>query len=123
MQVRLKKFRMENCKETTTLMCQKEKLSKNDEAKRVYEPLYRKMVGSLMYLTITRPNILHAGSPDDMKSTSGYCFKLGSGLQLLQIKSYSLGKDVQTEVSVELKYYKTDLQLADMFTKALPKKF
>ncbi|KAK9122098.1 hypothetical protein Syun_019715 [Stephania yunnanensis] len=47
----LKKFRMENCKEVATPMCQKEKLSKNDEAGRVDETIFRTMVGCLMYLT------------------------------------------------------------------------
>lgn len=58
----LKKFRMKICKETTTPTCQKEKLSKNDEAERVDETLYKTMVDSLMYLVPTRPNILHAVS-------------------------------------------------------------
>ena len=114
-------------------MCQKEKLSKEDEAEKVDETLYRSLVGCLMCLTATRPNILHSvsllsrftncatktqfttakrvlrymkgtrdygirfyasqdsvlqgysdsdrgGSPDDMKSTVGYCLKLGSGV-------------------------------------------
>ncbi|WMV51198.1 hypothetical protein MTR67_044583 [Solanum verrucosum] len=41
----LKKFRMENCKETTTLMCEKEKLRKNDEAEKMDETLYRCLFG------------------------------------------------------------------------------
>ncbi|XP_015165530.1 uncharacterized mitochondrial protein AtMg00810-like [Solanum tuberosum] len=55
----LTKFRMENCEETTTPVCQKEKLSKNDEAEKVDETLYRRLVGCLMYLTATRPDILY----------------------------------------------------------------
>ncbi|XP_047267545.1 secreted RxLR effector protein 161-like [Capsicum annuum] len=106
-------------------------LNKNDEAEKVDETLYRSMVGFLMYLTATRPDILYVvsllsrftncatnthfraakrviryvkgtlnfgikfyanqkhvlqgysdsdwgGSSEDMKSTSGYCFNLGS---------------------------------------------
>ena len=127
----LKKLRMDGCKRVYTPMCQKDKLSKEDEAEKVDETLYRSLVGCLMYLTDTRPDTLHSvrllfrftnsaietpfraakrvlryvkeikdygirfcasqdcvmqgysdsdwgGSPDDMKSTAGYCFKLGS---------------------------------------------
>lgn len=129
----LKKFNMEDCKEMRTPMNQKEKLSKNDGADKVEEAYFRGLVGCLMYLTATRPDILYAvsilsrfmhcasevhlkaakrviryikgtinhgvkfqksqnlkllgysdsdwaGSVDDMKSTSGYCFSLGSGI-------------------------------------------
>ena len=55
----LKKFRIDECKSVYTLMCQKKKLSKEDEAEKVDETLYRSIVGCLMYLTTTRPAILH----------------------------------------------------------------
>ena len=54
----LKKFRMDECKSIYTPMCQKEKLSKEDEAKKVDETRYRSLVSFLMYLTATRPDIL-----------------------------------------------------------------
>ena len=129
----LKKFQMEECKATSTPMNQKEKLSKNDGADKVDEGYFRSMIGCLMYLTTTKPDILFAisllsrfmhganelhlraakrilryvkgtvsygvkfekcqsfklygfsdsdwaGSLDDMRSTSGYCFNLGSGV-------------------------------------------
>ncbi|CAK9147315.1 unnamed protein product [Ilex paraguariensis] len=129
----LKKFNMENCKSMNTPMCQKEKLGKDDGAEQADETLYRSLIGCLMYLTATRPDILHvvsvlsrfmncaseshfkavkrvlryvkgtlsygikfstcqsfklqgysdsdwAGSLDDMKSTSGYCFSFVSGV-------------------------------------------
>ena len=50
---------MDECKIVYILMCRKEKLSKEDEAKKVDETLYRSLVGCLMYLLATRPDILH----------------------------------------------------------------
>lgn len=239
----MEKFRMEECKSMSTPMCQKEKLCKDDGAERVDETLYRSLIGCLMYLTATRPDILHAvsvlsrfmncatevhltaakrvvryvkgtlnfgikfstsqscklqgysdsdwaGSPDDMKSTSGYCFSFGSGifswcskkqevvaqstaeaefiaataavnqalwlrkilfdLHLEQASSTAVMVDNQAAIAIsnnpvfhgktkhfniklfflrevkkdgviELKHCKTDDQLADIFTKALPR--
>lgn len=56
------KFKMEECKSTTTPMNQKEKFCKEDGAEKVDEGLYRSLIGCLMYLTATRPNILYAVS-------------------------------------------------------------
>ncbi|XP_061374817.1 uncharacterized mitochondrial protein AtMg00810-like [Gastrolobium bilobum] len=128
----LKKFHLEDCKEVTNPMNQKESLSKNDGADRVEEGYFQSLIGCLMYLTVSRPEILFSvsllslfmhcttemhlkaakrvvryikgtidfgvefkksqdfkllgfsnsdwgGSVDHMKSTSGYCFSLGSG--------------------------------------------
>ncbi|KAF3640672.1 hypothetical protein T459_15332 [Capsicum annuum] len=53
----LKKFHMENCKVTSTPMNPKEKLSKEDGTDRVDEGNFRSLIGCLMYLTTTRPDI------------------------------------------------------------------
>ncbi|CAL5331407.1 unnamed protein product [Camellia sinensis] len=58
----LKKFHMEDCKATSTPMNQKEKFSKDDGIDKVDEGLYRSLIGCLMYLTATRPDIMHAVS-------------------------------------------------------------
>jgi hypothetical protein len=129
----LKKFQMDNCKPTVTPMNQKDKFSKEDGTARVDEEKFRSLIGCLLYLTATRPDILHAtsllsrfmhcpteihmraakrilryikgtcsfgvkfvkcqdfklhgfsdsdwgGSIDDMRSTSGFCFNLGSAI-------------------------------------------
>jgi len=128
----LKKFNMESCKEMSTPLMQNEKLCKDDSSNRVDERLYISLIGCLMYLIATQPDIqfavsllsrfmycaselhlksakrvlryikgtlefgimfgrleevnLHgfsnsdwAGSSDDVKSTLGYLFSLGSG--------------------------------------------
>ncbi|KAB2608123.1 retrovirus-related Pol polyprotein from transposon TNT 1-94 [Pyrus ussuriensis x Pyrus communis] len=95
------------CKSVITPLVATEKLTKNDGSGAVSEELYRSIVGSLLYLTATRPVIIYikgtldygleytkgkeamligycdsdwSGSPDDSKSTSGYAFSFGSGV-------------------------------------------
>jgi hypothetical protein len=54
----LKRFRMLNCKPATTPMATSIKLSKYDEGAYVDPTLYKRLVGSLMYLTTTRNDIM-----------------------------------------------------------------
>ncbi|TXG58154.1 hypothetical protein EZV62_015983 [Acer yangbiense] len=51
---------MEECKPTATPMNQKEKFCKEDGVAKVDERLYRTLIGCLMYLTATRPDIMNA---------------------------------------------------------------
>ncbi|KAL0310316.1 UNVERIFIED_CONTAM: Retrovirus-related Pol polyprotein from transposon RE2 [Sesamum calycinum] len=103
----LKKFKMESCKTVTTPLVTGEKYQKEDGSQKVDGSMYRSLIGSLLYLTATRPDIMFAtcllsrfmqspsqvhyaaakrilrylrGSVDEMKSTSGYTFSLGSGI-------------------------------------------
>jgi hypothetical protein len=54
----IKRFRMLNCKPTTTPIATSIKLSKYDEGSYVDSTLYKRLVCILMYLTTTRPNIM-----------------------------------------------------------------
>ncbi|GJT85009.1 retrovirus-related pol polyprotein from transposon TNT 1-94 [Tanacetum coccineum] len=54
----LKKFRLEDSKPTKTPMSTKIKLTKNYEADSVDNTKYRVMIGSLLYLTTSRPDII-----------------------------------------------------------------
>lgn len=129
----LMKFRMHDCKPVATPVVTNEKLQKEDGSPKADASLYRSLIGSLLYLSATRPDIMYAtsllsrfmqspskvhygaakrilrylqgtkdygiwykpitssnltgytdsdwaGSLDDMKSTSGYTFSLGSGI-------------------------------------------
>ncbi|CAL2232480.1 unnamed protein product [Prunus armeniaca] len=84
----LDKFRLKDCKPVSTPLVATDKLKREDESEPPDESLYRKIVGSLLYLTATRPNIMfstsllardRSGSEEDMKNTSRYAFSFGSG--------------------------------------------
>eukprot|EP00253_Pinus_taeda_P015557 PITA_15557 len=56
----LKKYCMEDAKPVCTPMVTGCSLSANDESAAVHQPTYRSMIGSLLYLTGTRTDIMHA---------------------------------------------------------------
>ncbi|WKA00249.1 hypothetical protein VitviT2T_018628 [Vitis vinifera] len=120
----LKKFKLESCKEVATPLAQNEKISKNDGEKLEEPSAYRSLVGSLLYLTITRPDLMFpasllsrflssprnvhmgvakrvlndwAGSVDDMKSTSGYVFTIGSGVICWNLRKQAVVAQSTTE--------------------------
>ncbi|CAL2237103.1 unnamed protein product [Prunus armeniaca] len=85
----IEKFGLKDCKVVATPLAMNERLSKIDGSGAANEGEYRQIVGSLLYLTATRPDVMFAasllasdwaGSEDDMRSTSGYAFTLGSGV-------------------------------------------
>eukprot|EP00253_Pinus_taeda_P025601 PITA_25601 len=94
----LERFNMQDSKAAITPTMMGLKLSNEDSSKDFDPRLYKSIVGSLMYLTATRPDIMHvvslisrfmerpkeahcdwAESVDDQKSTFGYVFHIGSG--------------------------------------------
>ena len=56
----LKKFGMEDCKPVSTPMIIGCKLSKDYDSKEVDQNLYRSMIGSLLYVTMSRPYVMQA---------------------------------------------------------------
>jgi len=59
----LKKFGMEDYKPISTPMTTGCKLSKDDESKEVDQNLYRSMIGRLLYVTASRPDVMYAVGP------------------------------------------------------------
>ena len=56
----LKRYNMEDSKPICTPMVTWCSLSSNDESTTIHQPTYRSMIGSLIYLTGSRPDIMHA---------------------------------------------------------------
>ncbi|XP_022756254.1 uncharacterized protein LOC111303965 [Durio zibethinus] len=56
----LNKFGMENCEPVSTPLALNEKFIKEDEADKVDGSVYISLVGCLLYLTATRPEIMYA---------------------------------------------------------------
>ena len=54
---------MSNCKTAPTPVITGLKLSKDDEGSTIDPTLLKRLVGSLMYLTATRPDIMYGVSP------------------------------------------------------------
>ncbi|GJU35500.1 putative ribonuclease H-like domain-containing protein [Tanacetum coccineum] len=107
----LKKFYFASVKTASTLMETNKALIKDEEAEEVDVHLYRSMIGSLMYLTASRPDIMfvvcacardspfdleafsksgYAGASLDRKSTTGGCQFLGKRLILWQCKKQTI---------------------------------
>ncbi|KAG8485451.1 hypothetical protein CXB51_021502 [Gossypium anomalum] len=55
----LNKFCMTNCKAVSTPLAQREKLTSFGSQERVDEKEYRGLIGCLLYLTTTRPDLMH----------------------------------------------------------------
>ncbi|KAM1357424.1 hypothetical protein ACFX2H_031230 [Malus domestica] len=58
----LDKFGLKECKPVLTPLVATEKLTTDDGSGAASEELYRSMVGSLLYLTATRPDVMYASS-------------------------------------------------------------
>ncbi|XP_057444683.1 secreted RxLR effector protein 161-like [Lotus japonicus] len=58
----LKKFKMYDCKPVSTPLVINEKLHKDDGAPEADASRYKSLIGSLLYLTVTRPDIMYATS-------------------------------------------------------------
>ncbi|GJT99090.1 retrovirus-related pol polyprotein from transposon TNT 1-94 [Tanacetum coccineum] len=134
----LKKYGMETCDPVGTPMEIKDKLDVDQNGSPVDAMKYRSMIGALVYLTSSRPDIIDcAGCKYTFKSTSGGAQFLGeklvswsskkqdcTPLSTAKVEYVSLSaccaKEHVEKGTIELYFVKMDYQLADLFTKALP---
>nr|GEV43415.1 copia protein [Tanacetum cinerariifolium] len=104
----LKKFRFTEVKNASTPMETQKPLLKDEDGEEVDVHMYRSMIGSLMYLTSSRPDIMfaafgikkilldlvaytdsdYARASLDRKSTTGYCQYIRSRLISWQCKKH-----------------------------------
>ncbi|GJR02234.1 hypothetical protein Tco_0525218 [Tanacetum coccineum] len=99
----IKKYGMETSDPMDTPMVEKSKLEADPQRKEVDPTRYRRMIGSFMYLTASRPDLQfvvsmyadHAGSQDTRRSTSRSMQLLGCCAKILwmrsQLTDYGLG--------------------------------
>ncbi|XP_058003631.1 uncharacterized protein LOC131180053 [Hevea brasiliensis] len=165
----LDRFQMKDCNPVSTPTEFGLKLDKDHEGKKVDSTLYKQIVGSLMYLTATRPDIMHSlfhGHPrsnllshcrlqklnlfaatacacqaiclrkileephfKQVGATTIFCdnnstIKLSKNTVLhgiskhIDVKYYFL-RDLNNDGVINLKYRRSEEQLADLFTKPL----
>nr|GEV39306.1 retrovirus-related Pol polyprotein from transposon TNT 1-94 [Tanacetum cinerariifolium] len=142
-----KKYGMESCDPIGTLMEIKDKLDLDQNGTPVDATKYRSMIGALMYLTSSRPDIVHAtclcaqyqAKPTKkhlkevkrifsyLRGTvnTGLWYSKDSGFELTRFSDadYAGCKDTFKSTSDGAQFLGkklTDYQLADLFTKALP---
>ncbi|GJY33746.1 hypothetical protein Tco_0418215, partial [Tanacetum coccineum] len=86
----LKKFDFATVKTTSTPIETNKALVKDEEAEAVDVHLYISMIGSLMYLTASRPDIMFVVCACARKSTTGGCQFLGKRLISWQCKKQTI---------------------------------
>ncbi|GJR07058.1 hypothetical protein Tco_0530042 [Tanacetum coccineum] len=113
---------METCDPVDTPMVEKSKLDEDLQGKSVDPTRYRRMIGTLMYLTSNIPDLVFAvcmcarlvsWSSKKQKSTTI------SSTEAEYIALHHFIKDQVENGVVELYFIRTEYQLADIFTKPL----
>ncbi|GJX67781.1 retrovirus-related pol polyprotein from transposon TNT 1-94 [Tanacetum coccineum] len=107
----LKKHGIKKCDTVDTPMATKPKLDADLSGKLVNQTDYRSKIKSLMYLTSSRPDIVQAYPKDS-----------GFELTAFSDADHAECHDTRKSTSGRIQFLgdKTEYQLADMFTKALP---
>jgi hypothetical protein len=103
----LKKFKMENCKSAPTPIDAGTKLRSNSISEKFDGTLYRKLVGSLLYLTATRPDIAYAVGMVSRFMSDPHLEHWNAAKRILRyIKgTYNLGLEYQNGGNVQLAGY------------------
>nr|GEU82039.1 integrase, catalytic region, zinc finger, CCHC-type, peptidase aspartic, catalytic [Tanacetum cinerariifolium] len=127
----LKKFGMDSCDTVDTPMVDQLKLDEDPLGIPVDQTRFCSMVGSLMYLTSNRPDLVFVvcmcaryqalPTKKHLESIALYCNNVQhSRSKHIDIRQHFIRGQVEKGV-VELHFVTTDYQLANIFTKALPR--
>nr|GEW80611.1 hypothetical protein [Tanacetum cinerariifolium] len=118
----LNKFKMFLCKLVTSPLVYKFKLSKDDGKKLVNPARFRSIVGSLLYLTISRLNLSFAASFLSRFMGEPSSSHLGATKRKHINVKYHAIREAEKNEEVKLKYCTSETQLADMHTKLITRK-
>nr|GEU61416.1 hypothetical protein [Tanacetum cinerariifolium] len=108
----LKKYEIESCDLVDTQMVKKSKLAEDTQGKAIDPTHYRGMVGILMYLTSSIPDLVH----DSAIALTAFTDADHAGCQ--DTRRSTSEKQVENIV-IKLYFVRTEFQLADVFIKAL----
>nr|GEU76703.1 retrovirus-related Pol polyprotein from transposon TNT 1-94 [Tanacetum cinerariifolium] len=111
----VKKYSMLTSDSIDTPMVEKSKLDEDLLGKPVDATLYRGMIGSFMYLTSSRPDLIYA-----VCLYARYQAKPTEKAKHIDVRYHFIKEQVENEI-VELYFVRTEYQLADIFTKPLPR--
>ncbi|GJT47149.1 retrovirus-related pol polyprotein from transposon TNT 1-94 [Tanacetum coccineum] len=112
-------FKMDSCDPVDTPMVDRLKLDEDPLGIPVDQTRFRSMVGSLMYLTTNRPDLVFSVCMCARMLCSDTLDE-HSRSKHIDIRHHFIREQVEKGV-VELYFMTTDYQLADIFTKALPR--
>ncbi|XP_068343981.1 uncharacterized mitochondrial protein AtMg00810-like [Pyrus communis] len=101
----LEKFKMVGCKPVATPLVVNEKFQRYDGSGDADESMYRSLVGSLLYLTATRPDIMYAASLLSRFMHKPTCIHYGAAKRILRYIQGTLDFGIMYESNVESKLY------------------
>ncbi|GJS76577.1 retrovirus-related pol polyprotein from transposon TNT 1-94 [Tanacetum coccineum] len=114
----LKKYGMETCDPVDTSMVEKSKLDKDPQGKAIDPTRYHGMIGTLMYLTSSRPDLVFVVCIC-ARAIALCCDNVQhSRSKHIDIRHHFIKEQVENRV-VELYFVRTEYQLANIFTKPL----
>ncbi|XP_019175563.1 PREDICTED: uncharacterized protein LOC109170880 [Ipomoea nil] len=123
----VKTFDLESCKTPRTPISTSTKISKDDTGPSVDSTVYRSLIGSLLYLTASRPYVMFSvGMCARYQSYPKESHLIAAKRILKYIKGtiqYGIWhryiRELVDSKEIELEYIQTDKQLADILTKPL----
>nr|GEU31762.1 Gag-Pol polyprotein [Tanacetum cinerariifolium] len=116
----LHKHGMERGQSIGTPMATKPKLDADLSGNPIDQIDYHSKIGSLMYLTSSRPDIVQSDCTAISSAEAEYVVLFASCAQHIHTRYHFIKEQVENGM-IELYFIRTEYQLADMFTKALPK--